>query len=1029
MKYITKRDGSKEPYNIGKIQAVIQKAFARTSENSDENIQAVLTYFVNHFSKLDTVEEIQDAVEKSLMAKKFYNTAKEFILYRKQRENIRNSKTSLVKTFKEVLNADGSDISRENANVDGKAPMGLMLLFGSEIEKDYVKRYMISPRFTELHESGDFHIHDLNMYACTFNCCNIGLKNLLEKGFSTGHGTIRPPQSIQTAMTIAAIVIQANQNDMFGGQGIPLFDYEISPYIAKSFGKRLKEVIEIYLGFDIKDNTIKDFVDALYDRTGTVLGNLDEVKGFIDFLTKENTNKVIEKAVKLTENDVFQACEGFVHNLNTLNSRCLPGSEIVIAKDGDKHMSELNENDSVLSFNVTYQRFEFKKVLNVFNNGHKKLLEVELEDGQTHRMTADHKVFTSEGFREIQDAKDILTSTGFAKILKKTEIPEETVYDIEVQDNHTFCIRDKNGFAVVHNCGSQVPFSSINYGTCKTREGQMLIENILRATDNGLGNKETSIFPVQIFKIKEGVNANPGDPNYYLYEMACKVSAKRMYPNFVNIDVPGNIEYYQEGKPETEMATMGALSGETKVTLFNYAADSGITLRFDEVENFITEGNFAGDPIQFDENTVYYNTESLFIYDNIANRYAEIKKFMKFKVTKPWYRIHCMAHGLNGHAFFDFLATEDHPLPVNGKRTLVSDLKEGDALEVSAKYAAEMLADVAEVIRIEKVSEDYVGYDFETSTDRFDTDYIVSHNCRTKTLAMLDGSARVTNRGNIAFTTINLPRLGIVSDHSVEKFFELLDQRITDCIDELLERVNYIKTKKVYNFPFLMGQNIYLGAENLGWNDTIEPALKNGTLAVGFIGIAEALKALTGKHHGESEESYELALKIVRTIRERTDKATKEYGWQFGCFATPAEGLSERFVKIDKKKFGVIEGVTDREFYTNSFHIPVYYPVTASEKMQKEGVFHELCNAGAITYVEMDGDPLQNLQAFKKIVDYSRKCGISYFSVNHNVDRCPICGFQGIIESDVCPNCGWKEGSEISLEELEAKGIDTKRFR
>ena len=317
---------------------------------------------------------------------------------------------------------------------------------------------------------------------------------------------------------------------MFGGQGIPLFDYEHAKYVSKSFGKRLKEVLEIYLGYDIKDDTIRDFVDCLYDRTGTVLGNLEEVKSFISFLAKENTDKVVAKAVKLTENDVFQACEGFVHNLNTLNSRCLPGSEIVITEGGDKRMGELTENDSVLSFNITYQRYEYKKVLNVFNNGIKKIIEIELEDGQTHRMTADHKVFTSEGFREIQDAKDILTNTGFAKILKKTELPEETVYDIEVQDNHTFCIRDKNGFAVVHNCGSQVPFSSINYGTCKTREGQMLIENILRATDNGLGNKETSIFPVQIFKIKEGVNANPGDPNYYLYEMACKVSAKRMYP-------------------------------------------------------------------------------------------------------------------------------------------------------------------------------------------------------------------------------------------------------------------------------------------------------------------------------------------------------------------------------------------------------------------------------------------------------------------------------------------------------------------
>lgn len=904
MKYIIKRDGSQEPYDLGKIQAVIQKAFARTSENSEENIQSVLTYFVNHFSKLGTVEEIQDAVEKSLMAKKFFEAAKEFILYRKQRENIRNSKTSLTKTFREVLNADGSDISRENANVDGKAPMGLMLLFGSEIEKDYVKRYMISPRFTEMHESGDFHIHDLNMYACTFNCCNIGLKNLLEKGFSTGHGTIRPPQSIQTALTQTAIIVQANQNDMFGGQGIPLFDYEHAKYVAKSFGKRLKEVLEIFLGYDIKDDTIRDFVDRLYDRTGTVLGNLEEVKKFISFLTKENTDKVVAKAVKLTENDVFQACEAFVHNLNTLNSRA----------------------------------------------------------------------------------------------------------------------------------GSQVPFSSINYGTCTTREGQLIIENILKATDNGLGNKETSIFPVQIFKIKEGVNANPGDPNYYLYDLACKVSAKRMYPNFVNIDVRGNIEYYQEGKPETEMATMGALTGSAKVELFNFSVPSQdilfrTVLKLDEVEEFLVENGLVGDPINFDENTVYYNVNHVYISDSLAEEHSKlvkVKKFMRFKTTKPWCLVQCTLHNKGYSTNYSFEATEDHPLPVYGKgRTLVSDLKVGDFIPTASCCGWE----IAEVKGIKKLDVNFTGYDFETESDRFDTEFIVSHNCRTKTLAMLDGSARTTNRGNIAFTTINLPRLGIISEHSVEKFFELLDQRITDCIDELLERVNYIKTKKVYNFPFLMGQNIYLGSEKLGWNDTIEPALKNGTLAVGFIGIAEALKALTGKHHGESEESYELALKIVRTIRERTDKATKEYGWQFGCFATPAEGLSERFVKIDKKKFGIIEGVTDREFYTNSFHIPVYYPVTATEKMQKEGKFHELCNAGAITYVEMDGDPLQNLSAFKKIVDYSRKCGISYFSVNHNVDRCPICGFQGIIESDVCPNCGWKEGTEISLEELEAKGIDTKKFR
>lgn len=1034
MKYITKRDGSQEPYDPGKIQAVIQKAFSRTSENSEENIQSVLTYFVNHFSKLDTVEEIQDAVEKSLMAKKFFETAKEFILYRKQRENIRNSKTSLTKTFREVLSADGSDISRENANVDGKAPMGLMLLFGSEIEKDYVKRYMISPRFTELHESGDIHIHDLNMYACTFNCCNIGLKDLLGKGFNTGHGNIREPQSIQSAMSLTAIIVQANQNDMFGGQGIPLWDYELTKYVSKSFGKRLKEVLEIYLGYDLKDNTITDYVNARYENTGTVLGDLDDVKSFISFLGKENTDKIVSKALQLTEKDVFQACEGFVHNLNTLNSRCLPKDEEVVVFNGTKPICDIDVGDSVLSLNSEIGKFEYKKVLKTFNNGIKELMTVTFSSGQKIKMTPDHKVFTSEGFKEIQYAENILTNYGFAEIVSKTKSEPEEVFDIEVQDNHNFCVKDKNsdGFSVVHNCGSQVPFSSINYGTCTTEEGRLLIKSILKATEQGLGNHETPIFPVQIFKVKEGINANPEDPNYDLFNLACEVSAKRMYPNFVNIDVPGNIEYYEEGKPETEMATMGALSCHSTVELFNYnlsSEDNGykVTLRFDEVEKYLIENNLCSEPIRFDKDTLYYNVNNVYIRDSIAGTNVRVKKFMIFSATQQWYRVDCTYSCDGVLKPYSFVATEDHPVPVGyGTRTLVRDLKPSNTLIPALK---EFKIQGIKVDRVQPIEKRYIGYDFETGSDRFDTDIIVSHNCRTKVLSRLDGSARTTNRGNIAFCTINLPRLGILADHSVDKFFEMLDQRITDCIDELMERVKFLCSKKVCNFPFLMGQNIYLGAENLGWNDSIEPALRNGTLAVGFIGIAEALVALTGKHHGESEESYELALRIVRTIRDRTDKATEDLGWQFGCFATPAEGLSERFVKIDKKKFGIIEGVTDRQFYTNSFHIPVYFPITATRKMQLEGRFHEICNAGAITYVEMDGDPLQNLSAFKKIVDYSRKCGISYFSINHNLDRCPICGFQGIIPTDTCPNCGWKEGDEISLEELEARGIDTKRFR
>ena len=524
-----------------------------------------------------------------------------------------------------------------------------------------------------------------------------------------------------------------------------------------------------------------------------------------------------------------------------------------------KNINEIKENDYVLSYNIETKKYEYKKVKRALNNGNKDLLKIKIENGQEVRMTDDHKVLTDSGYVEAKNAENILTNNGFFKITEKLNDSNEEVFDIEVEDNHNFCVKDKNSdnFIVVHNCGSQVPFSSINYGTNTTGEGRLIIKNILRATDEGLGYGETSIFPVQIFKTKEGVNLNPEDKNFDLFEYACKVSAKRLYPNFVNIDVPGNIEYYVKGKPETEIATMG---------------------------------------------------------------------------------------------------------------------------------------------------------------------------CRTKTLAQLDGTGRVTNRGNIAFTTINLPRLGILANHDVDKFFELFDNMILDARDELLERVKFLCTKKAFNFPFLAGQKTYLGSEDLNPDDSIEPILRHGTLAIGFLGLAECLVALIGKHHGESKEAYDLALKIVSRLREKTDLFTSETGWQFGCFATPAEGLSGRFTKIDKEKFGIIENVTSRKFYTNSFHIPVYFPITVAEKMKLEGPFHNLCNGGAISYIEMDGDATQNVQAIEKLVKYSKDCGISYFSINHNLDVCPICGYTGIINSDVCPHCGWEEGTEISVEDLKKKGINVTKF-
>ena len=409
--------------------------------------------------------------------------------------------------------------------------------------------------------------------------------------------------------------------------------------------------------------------------------------------------------------------------------------------------------------------------------------------------------------------------------------------------------------ALIHNlntmnsrAGAQVPFSSINYGMDTSPEGRMVMRNVLLATEAGLGNGETPIFPIQIFRVKEGVSFNPGDPNYDLYRLAIRTSAKRLFPNFSFVDAPFNLQYYKEGHPETEIAYMG---------------------------------------------------------------------------------------------------------------------------------------------------------------------------CRTRVMGNVYDPTRevAPRRGNLSFTSINLPRIALKAKGDVTWFFEELERTMDLVRDQLLERLAIISKKKVYNFPFLMGEGVWIDSENLDWEDSVAEVLKHGTLSIGFIGLAETLKALRGAHHGEDTNSQNLGLEIVGAIRKYCDEQSQKYKLNFTCLATPAEGLSGRFVRIDKKKFGVIEGVTDREYYTNSFHVPVYYPISAFEKIRLEAPYHALTNAGHISYIEMDGDPTKNLDAFEKVVRYMHDQGIGYGSINHPVDRDPDCGYNGII-GDTCPKCGRTEAEGHAFDRI-----------
>ncbi len=578
----------------------------------------------------------------------------------------------------------------------------------------------------------------------------------------------------------------------------------------------------------------------------------------LDFLTLTTTCCQID-LVKLFHGG-FSTGHGHVREPNDIRSYSALACIAMQSNQNDQHGGQ-----SVPNFDYSLAPGVAKTFRSLYRDNLGKAIEIycEREDGlETGRQLAcraeealgswpclsDANGFDAEIVRLLAEQYDSAPAKKIAAFTRKHTVRE------------TYHATHQAMEALVHNlntmhsrAGAQVPFTSINYGTDTTPEGRMVTECVLIATEEGLGNGETSIFPIHIFKVKEGVNYNPGDPNYDLFKLACRVSAKRLFPNFSFLDAPFNLKYYRPGHPETECAYMGC---RTRV---------------------------------------------------IGNAYDPTREI-------------------------------------------------------------------------------------------------------------------VTGRGNLSFTSINLPRIAIRSHGDIDFFFEDLDRKLDLVIDQLLARFAIQADKKVRNYPFLMGEGIWIDSEKLGPDDKVGDVLRHGTLTVGFIGLAECLKALTGRHHGESPEAQNLGLEIVKHMRDRMDEESQKHKLNFSVIATPAEGLSGRFVRLDKEKYGILEGVTDRDYYTNSFHIPVYFPISAFEKIRLEAPYHELTNGGHISYIELDGDPTQNLEAFEQVVRYMKECGVGYGSINHPVDRDPVCGYTGII-GDVCPRCGRREGEGVSIAKLKKLGL------
>lgn len=700
---VRKRNGTIVPFNEEKIIYAMSKGFLEFGEMTEEkedcikNTVEIVEKEAKKYEDAIEVEEIQDIIVAQLRKAGFRKVAKGYQEYREKRTKERELKTVL-----EILSNEATDEKNDNANINGYTPSGRHLHISEDVIKSYMKNYFFSKDVADAINAGIIYPHDLGWGTTTMTCVQIDIPKLFKNGFSTGHGYLREPSNIKTAFLQSAIAIQSNQNDMWGGQSIPQYDFALAPYVLKSYKKHLKKL------YAYEHAKTHDSADAEMIAKIDALTSINDVIPELEYMCKA--------ALANTEEDTYQGAESLVHNLNSMASRA----------------------------------------------------------------------------------------------------------------------------------GSQVPFSSLNFGLDTSPEGRMVASNLLKAQMSGLGRHETPIFPILIYTLKKGVNFEKEDPNYDIFRLAMECSSKRLFPTYCFVDASFNLPYYEKDPYYGAIQTMG---------------------------------------------------------------------------------------------------------------------------------------------------------------------------CRTRVMANVNGREGAFGRGNISFTSINLPMLALRARGNIDKFFKELDYALEIADKELLERYEGQCQNRKYNFPSLMEQGIWLGSDDLGPTDEIRDVVKQGTLSIGFVGLAECLIALTGKHHGESQESDELGYKIIKYIRDYCDKRVKETHLNFSCLGTPAETYCKTALEQTRKQFGIVPGVTDRAYFTNSSHIPVWHNISIAEKAKIEGKYHNLENAGHIFYCEVSGDISKNIDAFEQILHTMSDADVGYGAVNIPIVECPICyhSFRGSGDVHVCPNCGYDELEGIEI--------------
>ena len=800
IKSVKKRDGKVVSFDKSRIETAIRSAMARTDEGIDDELTHKIADSVeNTYRDTVSVVEIQDLVEKKLMASKRKDAARAYIKYRQKRDVARQSKSRVM--FEEIINTKANDVTRENANMNSDTPAGMMMKFASETTKPFVDNYLLCDDVKEAVQDNYIHIHDKDYYPTkSLTCLQHPLDVIFKKGFRAGHGELRPPQRIETAATQACVSMETIQNEMHGGQAIPAFDFYLAPFVRMAYQEEVDKIKELLVvgknskpkqeyWDKIKNAEIKDYLAVPIEEMEDP-GVIPVPGGWAEVAPDENRIKQI--AINRTVDRVHQAMESFIHNMNNIHSRG----------------------------------------------------------------------------------------------------------------------------------GNQVVFSSINYGTDTSAEGRCIIREVLKTTERGVGNGATAIFPIQIWKMKSGVSYLPGDPNYDLFQYACKVTARRFFPNFLNLDVPFNQHpKWRADDPERykyEVATMGC---RTRVFADRYGETTSIG-----------RGNLSFTTLNFPKMAIEAAIEAG-VLEKTEGTYPDADK-RRYLNPRP----------------------EETNLGLGSAASWKDPGKFQPAGYISI----------------------------------FDPEYA------DKTGKNLTESQKKA-----------------LSKKAITLFWEKYEKYLALTAKQLDQRYQFQATAKAKQFPLLMS-GMWMGSENLKPNDTIEPVLKHGTLGIGYIGLAETLKALTGKHHGESKEAQELGLEFIKYLDKRCKDFSNQYEHNYSSFATPAEGLSGKFTAVDRKEFGYIEGVLDKDYYTNSNHVPTEYPCTPREKMEIEAAYHPYTPAGHIGYLEIDYDTVKNPEAIEDLVRIMHDAGIGYGSINHVVTRCIDCGYEGHEESfDVCPKCGSRNLTDI----------------